>query len=269
MKTIFHVVALCGTLCLTPVALHAQSKSSCCNTPDSVLLTADLADGYLVKRYRVRQAVDPNTDYGIRYRIDASRLSTALSGNTQELHDLEAFVQRVRNDSTLHICGVTITGYASPDGNYAQNEQLAKRRATDLSNYLNGRCHLSARYPVHVTAVVDPWSEAVPMVESSAIPNKDDVLQILRSTEPATAKERMLKQLPTAWNYLCRHILPTLRQVEVSFCCDRTHIATCRIPITTPPTENPTVTVTYVLLEDPREGLLLDLTETTCCADAW
>lgn len=46
------------------------------------------------------------------------------AGNARQLDDLQAFIDKVSQDKSLRVTGVTITGYASPDGPYAPNERL-------------------------------------------------------------------------------------------------------------------------------------------------
>lgn len=129
---------------------------------DTVLLSADVDGTYLVRKYLVKQHADRNSDYAVRYQVDVAQLSSTLAGNARQLDDLQAFIDKVSQDKSLRVTGVTITGYASPDGPYAPNERLAHKRATDFRNYVDSRYRLSASYPVTVSAVVDEWRAAVP-----------------------------------------------------------------------------------------------------------
>ena len=163
----------------------------------------------------------------------------------------------------MRVTGVTITGYASPDGPYAPNERLARKRATDFRNYVDSRYRLSASYPVTVSAVVDEWRAAVPAVEASSIPSKQEVLRILNGSDKATVKEMRLKRLPAAWNYMRRHILPPMRHVEMAFTYDKSSVVTERTPIPLPEVE-PVIHATYILVDDQPDGLIIDMDEFDC-----
>ena len=125
------------------------------------------------------------------------------------------------------------------------NERLARKRATDFRNYVDSRYRLSASYPVTVSAVVDEWRAAVPAVEASSIPSKQEVLQILNGSDKATVKEMRLKRLPAAWNYMRQHILPPMRHVEMAFTYDKSSVVTERTPIPLPEVE-PVIHATYI-----------------------
>jgi len=263
VKNILTTFACALALC---TAARAQSHSGAAVSrpaSDTVLLSAEVDGTYLVRKYLVKQYSDRNSDYGVRYRIDAAQLSSTLAGNARELDDLQAFIDKVSQDKTLQVTGVTITGYASPDGPYAPNERLARKRATDFRNYVDSRYRLSARYPIHVSAEVEEWKAAAAAVEDSSIPSKQEVLRILNSDDSASAKEMRLKRLPAAWNYMRRNILPPMRHVEMSFNYDKSTVVTERTPIPLPEVE-PVVNTTYIIVDDQPDGLLIDLDGFDC-----
>lgn len=45
-------------------------------------------------------------------------------------------IDLVKNDADVHITSITLHGYASPDGSYANNEKLAKNRTKAVYDYL-------------------------------------------------------------------------------------------------------------------------------------
>ena len=54
--------------------------------------------------------------------------------NSTELAAIDATIQSVEDDPNATITKVTIKGYASPEGSYANNERLAKGRSNAFSN---------------------------------------------------------------------------------------------------------------------------------------
>lgn len=263
MKKIFTTLVCAFAVC---AAANAQSQGMApASRPatDTVLLSADVDGAYLVRKYLVKQRYDRNSDYALRYRIDVAQLSSTLAGNARQLADLQSFIDKVSQDKALQVTDVTVTGYASPDGSYAPNERLARKRATDFRDYVDSHYHLSAKYPITVSAVVDEWRAAIPAVESSAIPSKQEVLQILNSSDKATVKEMRLKRLPAAWNYMRQHILPPMRHVEMAFTYDKNSVVTERTPIPLPEVE-PVINATYIIVDDQPDGLIIDMDEFDC-----
>lgn len=161
MKRIFTTFVCAFAVCAAADAQQRSGAPASCPQADTVLLSADVDGTYLVRKYLVKQHADRNSDYAVRYQVDVAQLSSTLAGNARQLDDLQAFIDKVSQDKSLRVTGVTITGYASPDGPYAPNERLARKRATDFRNYVDSRYRLSASYPVTVSAVVDEWRAAV------------------------------------------------------------------------------------------------------------
>ena len=236
MKRIFTTFVCAFAVCAAADAQQRSGAPASCPQADTVLLSADVDGTYLVRKYLVKQHADRNSDYAVRYQVDVAQLSSTLAGNARQLDDLQAFIDKVSQDKSLRVTGVTITGYASPDGPYAPNERLA---------------------------VVDEWRAAVPAVEASSIPSKQEVLRILNGSDKATVKEMRLKRLPAAWNYMRRHILPPMRHVEMAFTYDKSSVVTERTPIPLPEVE-PVIHATYILVDDQPDGLIIDMDEFDC-----
>ena len=229
MKRIFTTFVCAFAVCAAADAQQRSGAPASCPQADTVLLSADVDGTYLVRKYLVKQHADRNSDYAVRYQVDVAQLSSTLAGNARQLDDLQAFIDKVSQDKSLRVTGVTITGYASPDGPYAPNE----------------------------------WRAAVPAVEASSIPSKQEVLQILNGSDKATVKEMRLKRLPAAWNYMRQHILPPMRHVEMAFTYDKSSVVTERTPIPLPEVE-PVIHATYILVDDQPDGLIIDMDEFDC-----
>ena len=125
MKRIFTTFVCAFAVCAAADAQQRSGAPASCPQADTVLLSADVDGTYLVRKYLVKQHADRNSDYAVRYQVDVAQLSSTLAGNARQLDDLQAFIDKVSQDKSLRVTGVTITGYASPDGPYAPNERLA------------------------------------------------------------------------------------------------------------------------------------------------
>lgn len=56
--------------------------------------------------------------------------------NPVELEKISSMLAEVRNDTTITIRGISVIGYASPEGSVLFNKQLSEGRAKALVNYL-------------------------------------------------------------------------------------------------------------------------------------
>ena len=193
----------------------AQTKSAVAAPAADTVLLSETTDGdYIVRRFLVKSRND--TDYSVRYRINLATLNAALSGNSKELDELNAFVGDLTKDTLKQVGAVTITGYSSPDGPVKFNEALAARRANDFKAYLDRKYGFSKKYKVTVNSVAEDWEMCRTLVAQSSVPDKQAVLGILEGRQSPDQKELSLKKMTAAWDYMKEHILPPLRRVELT-----------------------------------------------------
>lgn len=227
--TILFSIGLC-----TP-AVQAQHTTASRQKIDSVFLSERMEGDTRIRTYRVEEVGD--ADYTVLYRINLSKLSSELGQNSRELQDLKQFMQSLSGDSTRRAQEIRITGYASPDGPQAFNERLAKARLNDFVSYGEKHYRLSDRFRLKNSSVAEDWESCRHMVAQSTMPDRDKVLAILDDGALShNEKEARLKQMPAAWDYLKRNILPHLRrvEVEVKYAQGRTVEVRTRIPRPTP-----------------------------------
>ena len=56
--------------------------------------------------------------------------------NHSELVNIHSMFDKIQNDKNLTVQSISIEGFASPEGRWAFNEQLSKKRAEALKDYL-------------------------------------------------------------------------------------------------------------------------------------
>ena len=134
--------------------------------------------------------------------------------NSTELAAIDATIQSVEDDPNATITKVTIKGYASPEGSYANNKRLAEGRSNALLDYVKG-LHDFGNAEFAVSAEPEDWAGLEKRIASSNIEGKDQWLAIIRDSEPSDLdqKEAKLKQLP-AYAQVLRDIYPALRHSD-------------------------------------------------------
>ena len=137
--------------------------------------------------------------------------------NPQELSKIRETIESVRNDKYATITEVDIKGYASPEGGYANNAYLAEYRAKALLDYVRNMYDFgNARMQVNFEP--EDWEGLELRVEASNLPEKEEILAIIRADEPADwdKREWRLKMLAGGMPYkiLLRDIYPALRHSD-------------------------------------------------------
>lgn len=134
--------------------------------------------------------------------------------NSTELAAIDATIQSVEDDPNATITKVTIKGYASPEGSYANNQRLAEGRSNALLEYVK-KLHDFGNAEFSVSSEPEDWEGLEKRIESSSIADKEEWLAIIRDSEPADLdrKEWKLKQLPT-YREVLNTIYPALRHSD-------------------------------------------------------
>ncbi len=137
--------------------------------------------------------------------------------NSVELRKIQQTVEAVKNDPYATITSLSIKGYASPEGTYKGNAYLAENRAKALLNYVKEHYDLSG---VELSVDFEPedWEGLEAAVEKGNLPDKEELLAIIRADEPADwdAREWKLKALNggTSYKILLRDVYPALRHSD-------------------------------------------------------
>ncbi len=136
--------------------------------------------------------------------------------NPRELSKLKDVIDKIKNDPGAEMTQLSIVGYASPEGRYANNETLAYERALALARYIRNVYGIPVQYS-RVSAVAEDWDTLRALVVVSDMPNKSAVLSIMDDNSlTLDAKESKLRRLDNgrAWRMMTDEMFPQLRRVE-------------------------------------------------------
>ncbi|MCQ2959277.1 MAG: hypothetical protein MJ198_03695 [Bacteroidales bacterium] len=129
----------------------------------------------------------------------------------QGIKDMKAFAKNVDADSTMELKGVSIVGYASPDGPEDGNESLAKNRQAAAEKALKGSIKTS--YEANYTA--EDWDGFRMLMENSSIQDKEAILNILSQYSDPVVRESEIKKMGTVYKEIANDILPQLRRSKI------------------------------------------------------
>ena len=195
--------------------------------PERKLVEVWREGDYIIERYIVMDNKPHNAEYEIHFAINSSTPVDSLSDNRVELRALDSLFERVKDNKLIHLKGITVTGYASPDGTTPKNAALAKERADHIATMIAKRYNLEASN-VAVNSQVELWSATAPAIEQSTLNNRNDIVKVVSSNEPPMTIDNRLKRDGAAWNYLKHDILPDMRRAVVSVVYTEDHITDTR-----------------------------------------
>ncbi|MCD7850547.1 MAG: DUF3868 domain-containing protein [Parabacteroides sp.] len=135
-------------------------------------------------------------------------------GNRAELTKLEGELAKIQNDRNLAVTHIAISGFASPKGSVELNNRLSEGRAEALSHYLSGKfTFLHSVYSVQRGG--EDWEKLEQLVEQSTdLPAKSEILNIIRTTSDLTERQAKLTRLQggTPYRQLLNEYYPKLRR---------------------------------------------------------
>ena len=135
--------------------------------------------------------------------------------NQKELDKIRVTLDSITSNPDYEITGIYLTGYASPEGSYAQNEVLSRDRTRALRNYLLRRYSFPENL-YHVDWRGEDWIGLKRLILLYGMPNEEQVLSIMENYSVFEGREKRLMDLNNGkpYRYMMKHFFPELRRVD-------------------------------------------------------
>lgn len=133
---------------------------------------------------------------------------------TPEMEAFNADVRKASADTSRVIEDINISSYASPDGPWAFNNQLAQKREATTNDYLTRKLKqeaISDFGQITKQFTAEDWEGFKKLVEVSNIQDKQLILSVLSMYTDPEEREREIHNLSNVFEQLAETILPQLR----------------------------------------------------------
>ncbi|MDR2495925.1 MAG: DUF3868 domain-containing protein [Tannerellaceae bacterium] len=143
-----------------------------------------------------------------------TNINPSFGNNPRELRKIETIIKEIQDDKNVQVTGVTITGYASPEGDETFNNELSRGRAQALRNLLASRSGINPNL-YRVGSGGEDWDGLLKALQRSRVEPKQQIVSIIRYYNSAERKAR-LKALGggRVWERMLAELFPQLRRVE-------------------------------------------------------
>ena len=153
------------------------------------------------------------------FPVNRTEIHPDYRNNPRELAAIRATIDSVSHNPYASITEVSIKGYASPEGSYANNTRLAKGRAEALAAYIR-QLYDFDEARMRVDYEPEDWEGLERAVTESTLMDKEALLAIIRDvsiTDP-DRRDNLLKGVTGGepYRYLLREIYPALRHSDYS-----------------------------------------------------
>lgn len=153
----------------------------------------------------------------VDYVVNITKLDPHYHDNIAELDKISQTIDSVRSDPANTIVGITIKGWASPEGPYDNNVRLAKGRSKSLTDYI-AKTHGLDRKLMHVEYEPEDWPGFRRFVVEGDLPHKKEILNIIddNSWKDLDAKLNHIRQTYNKeWKeVMLPHYMPYLRHSD-------------------------------------------------------
>lgn len=151
----------------------------------------------------------------VDFKVNRTEIDPNFRQNPRELAAIDKTINEVVSDPDVTVKQIIFTGYASPEGSYANNARLAKGRTEALRDYVARKHHFSPSI-LKASSVAEDWEGLREAVEKSSYPDKNELLAIITdsSLEPDARERKLAQKYPSAYKVLLNEIYPGLRHSD-------------------------------------------------------
>ena len=150
----------------------------------------------------------------VDFPLNDINIDPQYHSNNTELGYLRASIDSVSNNPAWSIRKIWIKGFASPEGPYERNAQLAEGRTKAIRDYVVSLYSIEDAL-MEVEFEPENWEGLRSFVEASTLSHRTEILEIIDGDREPDDKEWMIKsRYPSDWKTLHEQCLPFLRRTD-------------------------------------------------------
>lgn len=151
-----------------------------------------------------------------KFAVNMTDLRPELGNNRRELKKLHTVLDSLRRVEHMYIRHIFLKGFASPEGSYTHNEELAKGRVESLRQYLTSHYDVSDSI-ISTDYEAEDWVGLRDYVEHSQLAGREQILTIIDTPEDPDRKLTLIQQrYPAAYKQMNAEAFPLLRHTDYS-----------------------------------------------------
>lgn len=173
-----------------------------------------------VKKVVERRAFE-NYSAHIVFPVGRSEFKLDMADNKSEIEKVEKFVREVDETGIFVVDSIVMTATCSPEGSWAANENLARRRSQSMGQFFKGRqnedIELSKLIIPHYLA--EDWAKLATLIQNKdTLQNKAEILALIQNEQNTDIRESKIRsQFPADYKVMKDTFYPELRAVNFEF----------------------------------------------------
>lgn len=167
---------------------------------------------YISPRMEMEKSRELSGEAYLDFVVDRTDINPAYRRNPEELSKIRTSIDTIYNDADFSITRISIKGYASPEGTYAHNTDLAQGRTLALKEYIKAKYGFEDSLFI-TDFVPENWDNLRKYVAVSPLIDKEGILALIDSDMEPDLKEHTLRdRYPESYRILLRDCYPGLRR---------------------------------------------------------
>ena len=148
----------------------------------------------------------------IDFPLMDANIDPAFGNNAVELALIDSFFASC-GDKSKQLSAIHIVGYASPDGEYSENAQLAQHRAEALRSYIMEQGCIPEELFV-VNTVSEDWEGVIEWLAASKLQNRGAIIDIIKGATmtPDEKEAAIIRRYPQDFKVMLEECYPPLRR---------------------------------------------------------
>lgn len=178
---------------------------------------AQLEDKYLPKPEPLAREDKGVVD--IQFQVAKTDIDPAIGNNQEELNKIISKLKSVEENELFELQTFYIKGYASPEGVFAKNKQLAEDRTKSALAYIKANISQSeiGKILFEYDSEVQSWEMVAEIMKSDSASCLNDFEKAIKANLNMDVQSKKIAALPFYRNTIVPDYLPKLRKVEYQF----------------------------------------------------
>ena len=152
----------------------------------------------------------------IKYLVNQANIR-ASELKTTSIQDFVKILKEINdNQETLRLQNIEVSAYASPEGRFDFNEQLAEKRQNTSAKYVSEQLKKNKmQADVDTKFTAEDWDGFQQLVSESNIQDKEVILRVLSMYKDPAEREQQIRNMSVVYDELAKGILPELRRARL------------------------------------------------------
>ena len=186
----------------------------------SFLQFLDKAPRY-VRKTIYRKVTDKMTAH-IQFKVGGHEVIDTLGNNSEELRKVRDKLKELAKGNEFIVDSMKVAAFASPEGAYSLNAELARKRGNSIKGYLSDldSYHvLPEKDRITTNSEAEDWGKLRQLVKDSPyVVHAENIMNIIDTQKNPDMRETEIRSAyQMDYQYMREHLYPKLRTVEFTF----------------------------------------------------